>query len=499
MKATLLNGTSGAAIATVIVTLLAGCTMGPNFLRPKPPAADSITAQPLPPKTESAQVAGGGAQEFVRAMDIPGQWWTLFHSDALNKLIDEALHANPSLQAAQASLRQARENLYAENGALLPSVSVGGGITREKEPAALTGFNVSPVFTLYNASVTASYNFDLWGGTKRQIESLAAQAEVQRFQVEAAYLTLTSNVVTAAVTEASLRAQIQATEDIIGAEEEALTVLRNQFNLGGTSRSDVLLQEAQVAQARATLPLLRNQLTQARNQLAALAGRLPANEDKDAFELASLQLPVQLPVTLPSKLVEQRPDVRAAEEQLHAASAGIGVARAAQFPIFGISGQLGTDALQVNKLFGMPALLASLGANASETVFDGDALYHKKQAAIAAYDAADANYRTIVIQAFQNVANALRALEFDAQALRSQLVAEQSAADSLSIARSQYQNGAITYIVLLNAEQQYQTARINLVKAQATRYADTAALFQALGGGWWNRKDVAAPADGGAH
>jgi outer membrane protein TolC len=200
---------------------------------------------------------------------------------------------------------------------------------------------------------------------------------------------------------------------------------------------------------------------------------------------------------VPSKLVEQRPDVRAAESQLHAASAQIGVARAAQFPNFGITGQLGAEALQPNQFFGMPALLASLGASASETLFDGDALYHKKEAAIAAYDAADAQYRGTVIQAFQTVSNALRALEFDAQALRSQLAAEEAAADSLTISRSQYQNGAITYIVLLNAEQQYQTARINLVKAQATRYADTAALFQALGGGWWNRTDIP-PVNGAA-
>ncbi|HEY1721849.1 MAG TPA: efflux transporter outer membrane subunit [Magnetospirillaceae bacterium] len=495
MKSKLLNGISGAAIATVTLSLLAGCTLGPDFKKPAAPQADGYTAQPLPAKTDSAKVAGGNAQEFVRAMDIPGQWWTLFHSDALNTLIEEALRANPSLQAAQASLRQARENLYVGNGALMPVVTASGGITREKEPEALTGFGVSPAFNLYNASVAVSYNVDVFGGEKRQIESLEAQAEFQRFQVESSYLTLTSNVVTAAVSEASLRAQIQATEDIIGSEEEALTVLRNQFNLGGTSRSDVLAQEAAVAQAKATLPLLTSQLTQTQNQLAALAGRLPNQKQSEIFDLASLQLPPQLPVTLPSKLVEQRPDVRAAEEQLHAASAQIGVARAAQFPNFGISAQFGADALQPNEFFGAPAMLASIGGSVTQTLFDGDQLYHKKEAAIAAYDATEATYRSTVLQAFENVANALRALEFDAEALRAQLAAEQSAADSLSISRSQYQNGAITYILLLNAEQQYQTARINLVKAQATRYADTAALFQALGGGWWNRKDVAAPSD----
>ena len=298
-------------------------------------------------------------------------------------------------------------------------------------------------------------------------------------------------MVTAAVTEASLRAQIAATEDIIGAETEQLAVLQQQFQLGGTSRSDVLLQEATVAQTRAGLPLLQNQLSQTRNLLVALAGRLPSQDGPETFDLNTLELPQQLPVSLPSKLVEQRPDIRAAEAQLHSASAEIGVARAAQFPNFTLTGQAGLSAFHLEDMFLPASRLANLGANVMGTIFDGDALYHKKQAAIAAYDAAGAQYRSTVLTAFQNVANALRALEFDAAALKSQLAAEQSAADSLSIARLQYQAGAITYVILLNAEQQYQSSRISLVKAEAARFADTAALFQALGGGWWNRTDAA--------
>ncbi len=484
---------AGLVTLALAAGLLTGCTLGPNFSRPKPPAADGYSAQPMPAKTAASDVAGGAAQEFVKAMDIPGQWWTLFHSEPLNRLIAEALRANPSLQAALASLRQARENVYAQSGALLPTVTAGAGVTREKEPAALTGFpNVSPVFNLYNASISVGYNFDVFGGTKRAIESLQAQAENQHYQVESAYLTLTANIVTAAISEASLRAQIAATQEIVSAEEQQLEVLRHQFDLGGASRSDFLAQEVTLAQTRATLPVLAGQLTQTRNQLLALAGRLPNQDGSETFELTGLQLPTALPVTLPSKLVEQRPDILAAEAELHAASAQIGVARAAQFPNFTLSGQAGLDALEPNKIFTMPSLLTSLGANVAGTVFDGEQLYHRKEAAIAAYQAAEAQYRNTVILAFENVANALRALEYDAEALRAHLAAEQSAADSLHIAQVQYQAGAITYLILLNAEQQYQSERINLVKAQATRFADTAALFQALGGGWWNRNDTAA-------
>jgi len=267
-------------------------------------------------------------------------------------------------------------------------------------------------------------------------------------------------------------------------------VVRSQFEAGGIARSEVLLQEANLAQQRATLPGLLDQLTQTRNQLIALAGRMPSQDGSESFELTAMQLPDQVPLALPSTLVEQRPDVRAAEAQLHAASAQIGVARAAQFPNFTISGQVGVEALHLDQLFLPTSRLAELGANAAATLFDGDALYHRKQAAIAAYDAAEAQYRSTVLTAFQNVANALRALEYDAEALKAQLAAETSAADSLSLARLQYQAGAVNDLTVLNAEQQYQTARIALVRTQAARFADTAALFQALGGGWWNRSDV---------
>jgi len=488
-----------ASIIALTAALLSGCVLGPDFMRPKPPAVNGYTADPLPTQTASAAVQGGGAQQFVKAMDIPGQWWTLFHSEPLNRLIDEAMQANPSLQAAQASLRQARENLYAEQGATLPTIGAGANASRQRLSETQSGFkNVTPTYNLLNASVNVSYNIDVFGGTQRQIESLEAQAEAQRYQLESAYLTLTANLVTAAVTEASLRGQVAATQDIITAESEQLKVLDQQFQLGGTSRSDVLAQEATLAQTRATLPPLLSQLTQTRNQIVALAGRFPSQDGSQSFELSALRLPDQLPVSLPSTLVEHRPDVRAAEAQLHAASAQIGVARAAQFPNFTLTGQAGTSAFKIDQMFSPVTQFANAALGTTATLFDGDTLYHKRLAAIAAYDSAEAQYRNTVLLAFENVADSLRALDYDAEALKAQLAAEQSAADSLDIARSQYHEGAITYIVLLNAEQQYQSARIGLVRAQAARFADTAALFQALGGGWWNRSDVAPEAGAGA-
>jgi NodT family efflux transporter outer membrane factor (OMF) lipoprotein len=479
-----------ATAATVAVVLvLAGCTLGPDFLRPGAPDVEGYTADPLPEQTASADIAGGAAQKFVTGQDIPGQWWELFHSKPLSKLVEEALRANPDLAAAHAALRQAKENVYAEEGAQYPEVDANAGISRQKVSKATAGR--STTYSLYNASVSVSYVLDVFGGIRRQVESLEAQAENQRFQVEAAYLTVTSNVVTAAIQEASLRAQIAATRDIIKAESEQLSVLQQQFGLGGVSKSDVLLQEATLRQAQATLPPLQKQLAQIRNQLSALAGRFPSQDRGEIFELAELKLPQDLPVSLPSKLVEQRPDVRAAEAQMHSASAQIGVATANQFPQFTLSADFGTTALQVGSLATPGTAAWSVASALAQPLFDAGTRLHQKRAAVAAYDQAAAQYRSAALTAFQNVADTLRALQSDADALRAQVEAERSAANSLAIAREQFKVGAISYPSLLNAQETYLQARISLVQAQATRYADTAALFQALGGGWWNRSDVA--------
>jgi NodT family efflux transporter outer membrane factor (OMF) lipoprotein len=477
-----------------VLALLAGCMVGPDFHHPAAPAEADFTPEPLP-VTASAEVHGGGAQRFVRDLDIPGQWWALFHSRPLNSLVEQALTRNPTLDAAKAALREAQENVYAGQGALYPTV--GGTISASREKFAGASFGdptLSSTFSVQTAELSVSYIFDIWGGTRRRIESLVAQADFERFQLEAAYLSLSTNVVIAAVTEASLRGQIEATKEIIDIEAQELAVLQNQFQLGGTSKVAVLAQAATLAQTRSTLPPLEKQLAQERNLLADLVGRFP-NEDIGAvFELAGLDLPQELPVSLPSKLVEQRPDLRFTEAQLHAASADIGVAIANQLPQFSLSATYGSAASM--GLFNPGSGFWSLGGSLSQTLFDAGTLEHQKRAAVAAFDQVAAQYRSTVLSSFQDVANVLRALQSDADAVKTNLAAERAAADSLAISRDQFRAGAITYLSLLTAEQTYQQTRISLVQAQANRFLDTAALFQALGGGWWHRSDV--PPDNGA-
>jgi NodT family efflux transporter outer membrane factor (OMF) lipoprotein len=482
-------------LALLALAVVTGCTVGPDFHRPGAPKVGGYTAEALPTQTASADVAGGQAQRLVLGEDIAQQWWTLFHSPELNALIEQALKANPDMQAAQAALRQAMELVYAQMGLYYPSVQAGVSASRQKNavgtisPTLTSG---APLFNLYTADVGVSYTLDAWGGNRRQVESLRAQAEFQRFQLEATYLTLTSNVVVAAVQEASLRAQIAATEQVIKIETEVVGIFRRQNELGAIAMADVVAQEATLAQLQATLPALQKQLAQQRDLLARLAGRFPSEEPVQRFELAQLELPQQLPVSLPSKLVEQRPDVRAAEAQLHAASAQVGVAIANMLPQITLSAGGGTSATQISQWFSPGNQFWSLGASLTQTLFDGGTLLHRKRAAEAALDQAGAQYRSSVLTAFQNVADTLRALQYDADAVKAQVTAEHAASESLSIARKALALGSISYLSLLNAEQTYQQTLINLVQAKANRYADTAALFQALGGGWWNRPDLAA-------
>jgi NodT family efflux transporter outer membrane factor (OMF) lipoprotein len=476
----------------VLLLTLGGCTVGPDFVRPAAPTDTGYTPEPLAAQTASVKTRGGDAQRFLADRDLPGDWWTLFRSRPLNQLIDQALKANPDLDAAQAALQQAQENVYAEQGALFPQASLSFQAAKERFSGATFGQpNNHATFGLVTPALNISYALDVFGGTRRQIESLAAQAEYQRFQLEATYLTLTSNVVVAAVQEASLRGQIAATQDIIRDQAQSLKLVRDRFNLGGASQADVLTQEAQLAQTRATLPPLQKQLAQTRNQLTALAGKLPAHELAEVFALDSMHLPRDLPVSLPSQLVEQRPDVRAAEAQLHAASAQIGVATANQLPQFSITGSLGTASNNFTNMFAPGTGVWSIAGGITQTLFDAGTLLHRKRAAVAAFEETAAQYRSTVIKACQNVADALRALQSDADAMVAAAAAERSAFASLDLARRQYQLGAIDYLTLLNAQRTWQQARISLVQAEANRYADTAALFQALGGGWWHRSDVA--------
>jgi NodT family efflux transporter outer membrane factor (OMF) lipoprotein len=480
-----------AALAGLVGLAMTACAVGPDFHRPEAPKTDTYTAKALPEKTAAAPVAGGEAQRFVFGQDIPAQWWAVFHSDALDRLIRQALADSPTLAAAQAALREAHENVRAEVGvAFFPAVDANASAEREKFSAAAFGQPGAKgsLFNLYNASVKVSYALDIFGGARREIEALRSQVDYQRFQLEGAYLTLTSNIVTAAVKEASLRAQILTTREILKVETEQLDLVERQFQLGAVSRSDLLAQQTQLAQTRATLPPIEKDLAQTRHLLAALAGRLPGEGAAlPEFDLAGLKLPQELPVSLPSSLVRQRPDIQASESLLHAASAQVGVATANLYPQITLAGSYGWEATRVSDLFQKGSSVWSLAAGLLQPVFHGGELIAKRSAAVAAYDQAAAQYRETVLQAFQNVADALRALDADAAALKAQAEAEAAARATLDLTRKQFEFGAVSYISLLNAERQYQQTKISLVQAQAARFADTAALFQALGGGWWNR------------
>lgn len=479
------------SIAVIATVVLAGCAVGPDFIPPPAPDVAGYTPEPLGSHTASANTQGGTAQRFVRDLDLPGQWWTLFHSKGLNSLIEKALAANPDLAAAQAALRVAKENVYAQVGVLFPQVDANFNAIRQQaanpDPSS---DSPSPTFNLFTGQLNVAYSPDVFGGTRRSIEALAAQADSQRFQLEATYLTLTSNLAGAAVQEASLRGQITATQQIIKIESDVLGVLRRQRELGQVAEADVVAQEAALAQVEQTLPPLQKQLALQRDLLAALTGGFPSDKISQRFELAAFRLPRNLPVSLPSKLIEQRPDIRAAEGNLQAASAQIGVAIANRLPNITLTANTGSTSLAIEQLFAPETGFWNIAGSVTQPILHGGTLLHRELAAKAAFDQAAAQYRSTVITAFQNVADALHAIQSDAVALQKAVTSEQAARRSLEITRRRLELGDITYLSLLNAQQTYQQALLNLAQTKANRYADTVALFQALGGGWWNRDDV---------
>lgn len=476
----------------VLVGALSACAVGPNFKRPAPPAATTYGSAPMQGATAASDDTGGAAQNLVTGMDIPSQWWTLFKSPALDHLVEQALQANADVGAAQAALRQAHELYLAQWTSFFPVVQGNFTGTRAKNaigtianPTNLPQAN--PYYNLYTAQLTVSYLPDVFGATRRAVEAAKAQVDISRFQLEAVYLTLSSNVVVTAVQEASLRGQIQATERLLELEHQMTDKVQHQRLLGTASDLDVLAQQALEAQTAQTLPPLQKQLGQTRDELTALLGRLPSDEPPETFRLEDLTLPADLPVSVPSKLIEQRPDVRQAEENLHASSAAVGVAIADMLPQFAINGDIGSSALTLGSLFSPYTGFWDVGASLTQTLFDSGALLHKKRAADAALDQAAAQYRAAVILACQNVADTLRALDADAAALRASVAAARAAKKAFDLAERQRQLGTISLVAVLNAEQTYQQAELTLVQAQANRYSDTAGLFQALGGGWWNR------------
>ena len=471
-------------LAALVASSACAC-VGPNFHRPVPPTVDRYTVEPLPAATASAEGPGGAAQRFLTDQEVPRDWWTLFGSAELDSLVSAALHANPDVRSAQAALRQALENTAAQRGAFFPTVLGSFDASRNLNAVGVLAPNLASGAALYNLftpQVTVSYVPDIFGANRRQVESLAAQAEASRYQLDATYLTLTANVVTAAIQEAGLRAQIAGTRRVIELEREALAVLRRELELGAIAEGDVFAQDAALAQLEATLPPLNRQLQQVRDSLAALTGRLPADLGPGRLELDQLVLPTDLPLGIPSQLVERRPDVRAAEAQLHAATAQVGVATANLLPQLTITGDIGSSATAMRDLFKAGTGFWSIGANATQTLFAGGTLLHRKRAADAALDQAGAMYQSAVLTAFQNVADALHALDTDADALNASSRAMSASQKSLDVVRHQLELGSVSYLALLNAEQSYQQAVVSLAQARTNRYADTAALFQALGG-----------------
>lgn len=465
--------------------------VGPDFRPPCPPRVNCYTEAPQPTKTVSVKAAGqaGKSQQINLCQNVPADWWYLFHSPEINQLVQLGFCNSPNLQAAKAALWQARENVTAQIGAsLYPNVTAGPGFTRQRYSVQAIGVETAPasIFNLYTMSVNVSYTLDVFGGLRRQIEGLIAQVDYNYFLTEGAFLTLSSNIVTNAITAASLRSQIIATKALIEAQQKQLTIIKKQFRLGGASAANVLTQENLVETTRATLPPLEQNLVATQHALAVLVGLFPCENPMYQFDLDKLVLPTDLPLSLPSCLVRQRPDVRASEALLHAASAQIGVATANLLPQITLTGNYGWQNNIPATLVTYPNNTWLFSASLLQPIFNAGSLRAKRRAAIDAYIQADAQYRQTVLQAFQNVADTLRALEHDAETLRAQKKAELAALRALQLTETQYKLGGTSYLALLTAQQQYQQAVINRIQAQAARYTDTAALYQALGGGWWN-------------
>ncbi len=469
-------------LALGLATALAGCAAGPDF---RPPPAPAVEAYAAPAVAGDEDVAPSEPQAFLAQSPTDTAWWHRFGSPQLDALVDEALRANPTVQAAQAALRAAEENTAAQRGAYLPQVSAGLGASRQRNPVDVLSPTLTagtPVFNLYTPQVSVAFTPDVFGTNRRTVEGLAAQAELARWQLQATYQTLVANVVATAIAEAGLRAQIAATEHVLALGHESTAIARRQFELGSIAEIDVIAQEAALAQLAGTLPGLRQQEEMAEHQLATLTGHLPGEAPAVRFELDALKLPAQIPLGVPSELVRRRPDVRAAEANLHAASAAVGVATGNLLPQLTLTATLGSVATGFGGLFTSGANFWSLGANLSQTLFAGGELVHRRRAAVAQFDQAGAGYRQAVLLAFQNVADSLRALQHDAEATA---LAERAAAKSgeaLAITRRQQELGAAGYLALISAEQAYNQALVSLAAARTARFADTVALFQALGG-----------------
>jgi NodT family efflux transporter outer membrane factor (OMF) lipoprotein len=468
-------------VVTALISL-AGCAVGPDFVRPAPPAVDHYTQGTEPTATVAAD---GRAQRFIPGNAPVAEWWRLFSSPKLDAVMDEALVNNPNIQAAQASLRQSQDNLRAGYGVFYPQVDAGFGASRQKSsPVSIGSSAPGSIFNLFTLSATVSYALDVFGGERRAVEGLQAQVDVQQATLIGTYLTLSGNIVNTMIARAAYGEQIAATGQIIGLLREQVGITEIQVRAGTVPYANVLSLRSQLASFEAALPPLKQNLSHAEHLLATLAGRAPAQWTPPQVDLADLTLPAEVPVSLPSKLVRQRPDILAAEAQLHSAGADIGVATAALFPSFTLNGTYGQNNTSMNNLFTSSGNFWSLGADVSAPLFRGGTLWFKRKAAQEEYQQTLATYRQTVLAALVQVADALRALEHDAEALQAQRQALETAGEALRLIQANYQAGIVNYLQVLTANGQYQQARIGYLQDQAQRLQDTVALFTALGGGW---------------
>jgi NodT family efflux transporter outer membrane factor (OMF) lipoprotein len=463
-----------------------GCAVGPNFAAPAAPSEERYGPEPIPSRFSSAS---GEEQRVQLGQEIADGWWTLFRSPEIDQLLERTIAGNQTLAVARATLAQARDAVAAARGQFVPQVT--GSANAERQRSARLGTSAlsagGAVSNLYSLGANVSYALDVFGGIRRTVEQRNAQAEASRYELAAAYLTLTGNAVTQAIAVASLRAQIEASERILADDADNLALVERRFEAGKAARSDVLTARTQQAADQAPIPPLRQQLAAARHALSVLAGEIPADWRPPDFELSALSLPDELPISLPSDLVRKRPDIRAAEAALHAASAAIGVATAQLFPSLTLSGSVGSEALTTGALFSGPASLWTLAAGASAPILRGGTLWAERRAAIDAYDASLASYQQTVQQGFQQVADLLQALDHDHELVDAQQQLFDTSSESLRVERIGYEAGKIDALHLVDAQRSFQQASLGLARARGQRLNDSALLLVAVGGGWSDR------------
>ena len=473
-----------AALAALVAVMLCGCTVGPDFTSPAAPASSGY-AQGGDPAVTAA--ASGVSQHFPIAASLPPDWWQLFDCAPLNQAVKEGLKNSPTIMAARAKLREADDELRSGEGIFYPQVSAGAAASRQHPSgnATPTGLREG-VFNLFTLSASVGYALDVFGGERRTVEALGAQVDFQRNASRAASLSLAANIANTLIAIAAYRAEIDATDAIVKTEQSQVRLAHVQAMAGtGTYAAELGLQ-SQLESTQSTLPVLEQQLASAQHLLAVLEGHPPAQRLPVFLDFGAISLPRTIPVSLPSDLVRQRPDVLQAEAALHGASAEIGVATAAMFPSFTLDGSVGYSAVSSAGFFSPASSAWSIGAGVTQPIFNGGSLHFRKEAAQDAFDAADAQYRLAVLTGFQQVADSLRALEHDAQALAVREQALQTSRRALNLAEANYKAGLSNYSDLLLADALVHQAEISQIETRAQRYQDTVALFASLGGGWWN-------------